>query len=113
MNYILIGAGVAGTASAAAIREHDPQGRIVLLGDEELPLYSRIRLPEYLAGRVERERLVIRKPQWYSDRRIDLMTGIRAESIDPKPPGCRCRTALLFPAIGCSWLRVPTASFRK
>ena len=84
MNYILIGAGVAGTASAAAIREHDPQGRIVLLGDEELPLYSRIRLPEYLAGRVERERLVIRKPQWYSDRRIDLMTGIRAESIDPK-----------------------------
>lgn len=82
MDYIIIGAGVAGTAAAAAIREHDPRGRIVLLGDEELPLYSRIRLPEYLAGRVERERLVIRKPQWYSDQQINLMTGTRAESID-------------------------------
>jgi nitrite reductase (NADH) large subunit len=81
-NYLIIGTGVAGTASAAAIREHDPDGRIFLLGDEELPLYSRIRLPEYLTGRVERERLVIQKPQWYSDRRIDLMTGTRAESID-------------------------------
>ena len=49
-NYVIIGIGVAGTTSAATIHEHDPEGRIVLLGDEDQPLYSRIRLPEYLAG---------------------------------------------------------------
>jgi NAD(P)H-nitrite reductase large subunit len=83
-NYIIIGTGVAGTTSAATIREHDRKGRIVLLGDEELSLYSRIRLPEYLANRVERERLIIHKPEWYSQRRIDLFTGTRAISIDTK-----------------------------
>lgn len=81
-DYLIVGSGVAGTTAAGAIREHDPQGRIVLIGDEELPLYSRIRLPEYLAGRVEREKLVIRKPDWHADKQIELRTGTRAQAID-------------------------------
>jgi nitrite reductase (NADH) large subunit len=82
-DYLIVGSGVAGTTAAGSIREHDTSGRIVLLGEEELPLYSRIRLPEYLAGRVEREKLVIRKPGWHADKKIELNTGIRAEAIDP------------------------------
>jgi nitrite reductase (NADH) large subunit len=81
-NYVIVGASVAGTAAAAAIRERDPDGRITLLGEEEFGLYSRIRLPEYLAGRLERERLVIRKADWYAGLNIDLRTGTRAESVD-------------------------------
>jgi nitrite reductase (NADH) large subunit len=83
-NYVIIGASVAGTAAAAAIRDRDPDGRIILVGEEEFGLYSRIRLPEYLAGRLERERLVIRKSDWYQGLNIDLRTSTRAESVDLK-----------------------------
>lgn len=83
-SYVIIGASVAGTAAAAAIREGDPGGNIILLGEEEFGLYSRIRLPEYLAGRLARERLVIRKSDWYAGLNIDLRTGTRAESVDLK-----------------------------
>ncbi len=83
-NYVIIGASVAGTAAAAAIRDGDPDGRVVLLGEEEFGLYSRIRLPEYLAGRLERERLVIRKRDWYEGLGIGLRTGTRVESVDLK-----------------------------
>jgi nitrite reductase (NADH) large subunit len=81
-DYVIVGASVAGTAAAAAIREQDRDGRILLLGEEEFGLYSRIRLPEYLAGRLERERLVIRKGDWYAGLSIDLRTGTRVESVD-------------------------------
>lgn len=83
-NHVIVGAGVAGTAAAMAIRERDPDGRIILLGEEEFGLYSRIRLPEYLAGRLERERLVIRKRDWYAGLDIDLRTGTRVEEVDLK-----------------------------
>ena len=83
-NYVIVGASVAGTAAAAAIREQDPGGRVILVGEEEFGLYSRIRLPEYLAGSLPRERLVIRKGDWYKGLNIDLRTGTRAESVDLK-----------------------------
>ena len=83
-DYVIVGASVAGTAAAAAIRDRDPDGRIVMVGEEEFGLYSRIRLPEYLAGSLERERLVIRKSDWYAGLNIDLRTGARAESVDIK-----------------------------
>jgi len=80
--YVVVGTGVAGTSAAAAVREHDEQASITLLGEEEMPLYSRIMLPRYIGGEIQREGLQIRRPEWYLEQKINLVTGVRAESLD-------------------------------
>lgn len=41
MEYVIIGNGVAGIHGAEAIRRHDSEGRITLIGDETFPPYCR------------------------------------------------------------------------
>ncbi|MHC4598573.1 MAG: NAD(P)/FAD-dependent oxidoreductase [Planctomycetota bacterium] len=82
--YVIVGAGPAGVAAAAAIRNRDAKGGILLCSAETLPFYSRIRLPEYLAGRIERKDLVIRPEAWFRERGIDLRLDTRVTSLDPK-----------------------------
>lgn len=72
MRYAIIGNGVAGMTAAQAIREADPAGDIVMFTSEALPFYSRIRLIDYLADRVDESGLVLRKAQWYADNRVEL-----------------------------------------
>ena len=82
MKYVIVGNGVAGTTAAEKIREHDPEGEITLISDEELPFYSRIRLIDYLAGTAQAEDLIIKKEDWYSERRIELILNDGAVKID-------------------------------
>lgn len=80
--YVIVGNGVAGTTGAEEIRKHDPAGRILLLSDEDLPYYARIRLIDYLAGEVEEADLVLKSPAWYNEHRIELRTGVRVVDAD-------------------------------
>ncbi|MCP4118684.1 MAG: NAD(P)/FAD-dependent oxidoreductase [Desulfobacteraceae bacterium] len=80
--YLIIGNGAAGTTAAEAIRQTDEEGKIVLLTKEELPFYSRMRLPEYVAGRISENDLIIRKPDWYKERAIDLRLGATVSRVD-------------------------------
>jgi NAD(P)H-nitrite reductase large subunit len=50
MNYAMIGSGVAGIAAIEAIRSVDPQGNIVMIGDDPNGFYSRPGLAYYLTG---------------------------------------------------------------
>lgn len=81
--YVIVGNGVAGTTAAEHIRKNDEEGRIILLTEEDLPFYSRIRLIDYLAGDVDEAELVIRAPEWYAQQRIELRTGTRVTGADP------------------------------
>ena len=46
--YVLIGAGTASFAAAKAIRESDPKARVLIVGEEEYPPYSRPPLSKQL-----------------------------------------------------------------
>ena len=81
-DYLIIGNGVAGTTAAEHIRKHDAKGNITILTDEGLPYYSRIRLPEYLAKEIAEEDLVIKKPKWYDELKIDLKLNSYVEKAD-------------------------------
>lgn len=74
-DYLVIGGGVAGTTAAETVREHDAARSIAIVSDEPHPLYSRILLPAYVKGEIERAQLFLRKPEDYAARRIDLITG--------------------------------------
>jgi nitrite reductase (NADH) large subunit len=80
--YVIVGNGVAGTTAAEHIRKRDQDCRIILLTEEDLPFYSRIRLIDYLGGDLDEAGLIVRKPVWYEERRIELRTGIRMTAAD-------------------------------
>jgi len=83
MRYLIIGNGVAGTTAAENIRANDPDGRIVIVTDEDIPFYYRIRLNDCLAGEIGEQQLIVKKDQWYSDKNIELMLNTRVTGADP------------------------------
>lgn len=80
--YLIIGNGVAGTTAATEIRNNDAQGRISVITEEKIPFYSRIKLPDFVAGTAGKSDLVIRGDQWYHDHKIDLKTGVAITDIN-------------------------------
>ncbi len=53
MDYVILGAGPAGVIAAESLRRADPQGKVVLVGDEPEPPYSRMAIPYLLAEDIE------------------------------------------------------------
>lgn len=82
MNYLIIGNGAAGTTAAQNIRELDDQGIVTMVTSEDLPFYSRVRLPQYIAGSMEKQDLIVKDEAWHLQNRIQLVTGTRITKID-------------------------------
>ncbi len=80
--YLIIGNGVAGTTAAGEIRKNDAQGEITIITEESIPFYSRIKLPDYIAEGADESDLIIRKADWYTERRINLKTETVINRID-------------------------------
>ena len=78
---VIVGAGLAGSRCAETLRAEGFDGRIVLVGDEELPPYERPTLSkEFLAG--ERDRIELRPRAHWDERAIELVLGRRVERLD-------------------------------
>lgn len=83
-DYLIIGGGIAGVTAAETIRAHDPNGTIAILSEEPHPLYSRVLLPGYLKRRIRREKLFLRHPNDFTEKKIDLLLGVKAIYVDIK-----------------------------
>jgi len=81
--YVIVGNGVAGTTAAEKIRENDGDGNLAIFTNEPVPYYTRIRLPEFLAGAAEEKDLVLHGESWYQGRGIELHLEEAIEEIDP------------------------------
>lgn len=80
---IIIGAGQAGGDLATALRQSGYAGRIVLIGDEAAVPYRRPPLSKaFLSGDIAEEALYIKSREAYAKHDIELLTGVRVESID-------------------------------
>ncbi len=82
--YVIIGNGVAGTAAAESIRQSDREGKIDIFTDEPALFYTRIRLPDYIAGEIQEEKLILWKPQWYQEKGIEVHLEEPVQKVDPK-----------------------------
>ncbi len=80
--YLIVGNGVAGTSAAEKIRKNDPSGLITMVTKEKTPFYSRIKLPDFVAGLASKEDLIIKNNKWYENYRIDLKTDTAITDID-------------------------------
>ena len=60
MRHIIVGAGPAGVVAAETLRAKDPEGEVVLIGDEPEPAYSRMAIPYLLSNKIEEEGTYLR-----------------------------------------------------
>lgn len=82
--FLIIGGGIAGTTAAEWIRKANKDVSITIIEQEFHPLYSRVLLPHYIKGKVPRERVFLKKPEWYVDNNVELMGGVIATAIDTR-----------------------------
>jgi 3-phenylpropionate/trans-cinnamate dioxygenase ferredoxin reductase subunit len=80
---VIIGAGHAGGAAAALLRQYGHSGEIVLIGDELIAPYQRPPLSKaYLKGEVDAETLKLKPDEFYADQGVTLRLGTTVEAID-------------------------------
>jgi nitrite reductase (NADH) large subunit len=83
MRYVLIGIGVASIAAAEAIRSRDPQGEIILIGDDPHGYYSRPGLAYYLTGEIQEASLFPKSDKQLQELQLRWMHA-RVMCIDPQ-----------------------------
>lgn len=84
MNYLIIGGGIAGTTTAEELRKRNASANITIIEQEPHRLYTKVLLAKYVTGDLDRERLFLKKPEWYAEKNIELMSGARVLKIDAK-----------------------------
>ncbi len=82
-DIIIAGAGQAGAQCAQSLRQGGFAGTIALLGEEPVGPYERPPLSkDYLGGKRDAELLLLRKPEFWVEKGIDLRTGCRITGVD-------------------------------
>src|SRR5210317_395271 len=80
---VIIGAGQAGSALAAKLRNSGYTGDITLIGGETAPPYQRPPLSKkYMMGDMDLERLYLRPMEFYADQNITLMLDTQVTALD-------------------------------
>jgi NADPH-dependent 2,4-dienoyl-CoA reductase/sulfur reductase-like enzyme len=112
--YVIVGAGLAGTSAAQAIRERDHSGGILLLGAEKHFPYDRPPLSKKLwTGAAGVEKIRLHEENFYAQEGITLALGHRVVSIDARhktlldSQGRRIRYERLLLATGGAPRRLP------
>lgn len=82
MKYVIIGASAAGLAAAETVRKYDSQGTVTVLTEEEYMPYSRPSISYYLKGKVKESNMALRKPAFYKEKKIDVITSSKVTAID-------------------------------
>lgn len=82
MNYVIIGNGPTGVIAAETLRKADPAGKVILVGDEPEPPYSRMAIPYLLIGDIDEAGTYLRKDKKHFDSLgIEMVVG-RAAKLD-------------------------------
>lgn len=83
--FVVVGAGLCGATAVATLRGEGFDGKIVLIGAEELPPYERPPLSkEYLRGEDPLEQIFVRTPDWYREQDIEARFGTHVTQLDAK-----------------------------
>jgi len=80
---VIIGGGQAGAIAANTLRDGGFEGRIILICAEPHLPYERPPLSKEVITQPGTARVTIFGEDYYSEKRIDLRLGVRAQSIDP------------------------------
>ena len=83
-DVVIIGTGHGGAQAAIALRQLGFAGSIQMIGRDSEPPYERPPLSkDYLAGTKPFERMLIRPPQFWAERQIELTLETHVSKVDP------------------------------
>ena len=83
--HVIVGGGLAGAKAAETLRQEGFDGRLVLIGAEQVRPYERPPLSkDYLRGEAGREKVWVHDESFYAEHRIELVTGRTAVSLDTR-----------------------------
>ncbi|WP_309605019.1 FAD-dependent oxidoreductase [Phenylobacterium sp.] len=82
-HVVIVGAGHAGGAAAALLRQYGHAGPITLVGEEPIPPYQRPPLSKaWLKGEADADSLALKPLEFYAEHGIDFQPSITATAID-------------------------------
>jgi NADPH-dependent 2,4-dienoyl-CoA reductase/sulfur reductase-like enzyme/nitrite reductase/ring-hydroxylating ferredoxin subunit len=82
-SVVIVGTGAAGNAAAETLRAEGYSGPITMVGAEDTIPYDRPNLSkDYLAGKAEEDWIPLRSADFYKEKRIELVLGVRALKVD-------------------------------
>lgn len=82
-DIVIAGAGQAAAQCAQSLRQGGFAESIALIGDEDHAPYERPPLSkDYLSGKRDAARLLLRKPEYWTEKQVTLLTGRRVAEVD-------------------------------
>lgn len=90
MKYVIVGASAAGLAAAEEIRRTDAKGDITVLTEEAFLPYSRPSISYFLKGKVKESDMALRKPAFYKEKNIKIITSAKVTAIDREKKIIKC-----------------------
>jgi 3-phenylpropionate/trans-cinnamate dioxygenase ferredoxin reductase component len=82
--FVIVGGGLAGAKAAQTLRDEGFDGRVVLLGDEDVAPYERPPLSkDYLRGDAGRDAIWAQEEGWYDAHDVELRTGTHVAEVVP------------------------------
>lgn len=115
-SIVVVGGGAAGLAAADMLRREGYSGPLTMISADSAPPCDRPNLSkDFLAGSAPDEWIPLRPPEWYAERKIDLVLHSRVTSLDTKQKKVRTEDgktyeygALLL-ATGADPVKLPVA----
>lgn len=82
-SVIIVGGGAAGLAAADMLRREGYDGLVTLISADDYPPCDRPNLSkDYLAGSAQEDWIPLKPPEYYTERKIDLLLNSRVTAID-------------------------------
>ncbi|MFD4600482.1 NAD(P)/FAD-dependent oxidoreductase [Streptomyces sp. NPDC058464] len=98
MNVVVVGGGIAGVSTVAALRSQGFDGELTLVDAGEFP-YDRPPLSkDYLAGNRTAPQLALQQPSWYDDQRVRLVNRTTVTALRPAEGKLELSDGTLLPA---------------
>lgn len=82
MKFVILGNGAASIAAAEKLRQLDEACAITVVSIEDMPVYTKFMLPDYIGGKIARNKLILRDKNYYDKNRIKLLLSEKIENID-------------------------------
>ena len=113
-SIVIVGGGAAGLAAAEMLRRKGYAGALIMISADSTPPSDRPNLSkDFLAGSAPDEWIPLRPPEWYHERKIELILNTRVTQLDTEAKTVRTDTGKSYPydalllATGADPVRIP------